>query len=83
MIEGAATVVSSIVHKCLFTYAHPKSEALLFPASLNLPANYSIGVYKADYRGFAKLAARQDINSTFNIFGAHKTMNTGAFISAE
>ena len=26
---------------------------------LNLPANYSIGVYKVDYRGFAKLAARQ------------------------
>ena len=28
-------------------------------APLNLPANYSIGVYKVDYRGFAKLAARQ------------------------
>jgi hypothetical protein len=27
---------------------------------LNLPANYSIGVYKVDYRGFAKLAAKQD-----------------------
>lgn len=26
---------------------------------LNLPANYSIGVYKVDYRGFAKLAAKQ------------------------
>ena len=29
-------------------------------APLNLPANYSIGVYKADYRGFAKLAAKQE-----------------------
>lgn len=28
-------------------------------APLNLPANYSIGVYKVDYRGFAKLAAKQ------------------------
>jgi len=27
---------------------------------LNLPANYSIGVYKVDYRGFAKLAAKQE-----------------------
>jgi len=27
---------------------------------LNLPANRSIGVYKVDYRGFAKLAARQE-----------------------
>lgn len=29
-------------------------------APLNLPANYSIGVYKVDYRGFAKLAIKQD-----------------------
>lgn len=28
-------------------------------APLNLPANLSIGVYKVDYRGFAKLAAKQ------------------------
>jgi len=28
-------------------------------APLNLPANYSIGVYKVDYRGFAKLVAKQ------------------------
>ncbi|MFZ3208432.1 MAG: DUF4360 domain-containing protein [Geobacteraceae bacterium] len=26
---------------------------------LNLPANYSIGIYKVDYRGFAKLATKQ------------------------
>jgi len=26
---------------------------------LNFPANYSIGVYKVDYRGFAKLGAKQ------------------------
>jgi len=29
-------------------------------APLNLPANYSIGVYKVDYRGFAKVAAKQE-----------------------
>lgn len=29
-------------------------------APLNLPANYSIGVYKVDYRGFAKLVAKQE-----------------------
>ena len=28
-------------------------------APLKLPDNYSIGVYKVDYRGFAKLAAKQ------------------------
>lgn len=29
-------------------------------APLNLPSNYSIGVYKVDYRGFAKLAVKQE-----------------------
>lgn len=29
-------------------------------APLKLPANKSIGVYKVDYRGFAKLAAKQE-----------------------
>ena len=29
-------------------------------APLNLPANQSIGVYKVDYRGFAKLANKQE-----------------------
>lgn len=29
-------------------------------APLNLPANYSIGVYKVDYRGFAKIATKQE-----------------------
>ena len=29
-------------------------------APLNLPSNHSIGVYKVDYRGFAKLAAKQE-----------------------
>lgn len=29
-------------------------------APLNFPADYSIGVYKVDYRGFAKLAAKQE-----------------------
>jgi len=28
-------------------------------APLNVPANHSIGVYKVDYRGFAKLGAKQ------------------------
>lgn len=29
-------------------------------APLNLPENYSVGVYKVDYRGFAKLVAKQE-----------------------
>ena len=31
-----------------------------FSAPLSLPAGKSIGVYKVDYRGFSRLAARQD-----------------------
>lgn len=41
-------------------------------APLNLPANYSIGVYKVDYRGFAKLAAKQETELDVQYFlGPH------------
>ena len=41
-------------------------------APLNLPANQSIGVYKVDYRGFAKLAAKQETNLEVQYFlGPH------------
>ena len=39
---------------------------------LNLPANYSLGVYKVDYRGFARLAAKQAIQLDVQYFlGPH------------
>ena len=39
---------------------------------LNLPANYSIGVYKVDYRGFAKLVAKQEAGLDVQYFlGPH------------
>lgn len=39
---------------------------------LNLPANYSIGVYKVDYRGFAKLVAKQETELDVKYFlGPH------------
>lgn len=39
---------------------------------LNLPANYSIGVYKVDYRGFAKLVANQETELDVQYFlGPH------------
>ena len=41
-------------------------------APLNLPANRSIGVYKVDYRGFAKLAAKQETRLEVQYFlGPH------------
>jgi len=41
-------------------------------APLNLPANYSIGVYKVDYRGFAKLAPKQETRLDVQYFlGPH------------
>ena len=41
-------------------------------APLNLPTNYSIGVYKVDYRGFAKLVAKQEANLDVQYFlGPH------------
>ncbi|MEQ6290500.1 DUF4360 domain-containing protein [Vogesella sp. GCM10023246] len=39
---------------------------------LNLPAAHSIGVYKVDYRGFAKLAAKQEAGLAVQYFlGPH------------
>lgn len=47
---------------------------------LNLPANYSIGVYKVDYRGFAKLAARQEAGLDVQYFlGPHDNQRGRAF----
>ncbi len=41
-------------------------------APLNLPAYQSIGVYKVDYRGFAKLGAKQETNLDVQYFlGPH------------
>ena len=37
-------------------------------APLNLPANHSIGVYKIDYRGFAKLVAKQQTSLDVQYF---------------
>ncbi len=37
-------------------------------APLNLPANHSIGVYKVDYRGFAKLGAKQQAELAVQYF---------------
>jgi hypothetical protein len=36
-----------------------KRKVCRISSPLNLPANHSIGVYKVDYRGFAKLGAKQ------------------------
>lgn len=39
---------------------------------LNIPANYSIGVYKVDYRGFAKLVTKQETELDVQYFlGPH------------
>lgn len=46
-----------------FTLAHSDGtprKACRISSPLNLPAGHSIGVYKVDYRGFAKLAAKQE-----------------------
>lgn len=48
-VENSSTSVSGMQRK-----------VCRISSPLNLPANYSIGVYKVDYRGFAKLAAKQE-----------------------
>ncbi len=47
-------------------------------APLNLPENHSIGVYKVDYRGFAKLVAKQRAHLEVQYFlGPHPNQNDG------
>jgi len=47
---------------------------------LNLPANQSIGVYKVDYRGFAKLASKQQSELDVQYFlGPHDNQHGRVF----
>ena len=49
-------------------------------APLKLPANQSIGVYKVDYRGFAKLASRQETELDVKYFlGPHDNLHGRVF----
>jgi hypothetical protein len=49
-------------------------------APLELPANKSIGVYKVDYRGFAKLAIKQEADLEVKYYlGAHNNPNGRVF----
>lgn len=64
---GSYSVVVSPDHttlSILFDKFHidssPASKACHISHPLNLPENMSLGVYKVDYRGFAKLGATQD-----------------------
>lgn len=55
-------------------------KACRITSPLNLPAAYSIGVYKVDYRGFAKLAAKQEAGLTVQYFlGPHDSAHGRVF----
>jgi hypothetical protein len=58
--------------------AHRKVCRISSP--LDLPANKSIGVYKVDYRGFAKLGARQETGLDVQYFlGPHDNQHGRVF----
>lgn len=85
--EGSYSIVTSPDGKSLsilfdqFTLGGSGASASATPrkvcrisAPLNLPANHSIGVYKVDYRGFAKLFAKQETSLEVQYFlGPHDT----------
>jgi len=55
-------------------------KACRISSPLNLPPGQSIGVYKVDYRGFAKLAAKQDTELDVQYFlGPHDTQHGRVF----
>lgn len=58
----------------------PPGMVCRISAPLDLPTNYSIGVYKVDYRGFAKLAAKQGAELDIQYFlGPHGNENGRVF----
>jgi hypothetical protein len=58
----------------------PTTKACRISAPLKLAENYSIGVYKVDYRGFAKLAARQGAQLDVQYFlGPHDNQHGRVF----
>ena len=60
-LEGSGTTGSTMPRK-----------VCRISAPLNLPANQSIGVYKVDYRGFAKLVKKQETDLEVQYFlGPH------------
>ena len=60
-LEGSGTTASTMPRK-----------VCRISAPLNLPANQSIGVYKVDYRGFAKLVKKQETDLEVQYFlGPH------------
>jgi len=60
--------------------AGAKRKVCRISSPLNLPANQSVGVYKVDYRGFAKLAVRQDTELDVQYFlGPHDNQHGRVF----
>ena len=57
-----------------------QSKVCRISSPLNLPANQSIGVYKVDYRGFAKLVAKQESGLDVQYFlGPHDNQHGRVF----
>jgi hypothetical protein len=57
-----------------------QSKVCRISSPLHLPANQSIGVYKVDYRGFAKLDANQDSELDVQYFlGPHDNQHGRVF----
>jgi len=56
------------------------SKVCHISSPLNLPTNQSIGVYKVDYRGFAKLVAKQETELDVQYFlGPHDNQHGRVF----
>ena len=55
--------------------AMPTRKGCRISVPLNLPENHSIGVYKVDYRGFAKLSAKQQAQLEVQYFFGSRDAN--------
>jgi Domain of unknown function (DUF4360) len=85
VVSPDGTTLSILFDQFTLTSSSPsvsgrQSKVCRISSPLNLPANYSIGVYKVDYRGFAKLAAKQETGLDVQYFlGPHDNQHGRVF----
>jgi Domain of unknown function (DUF4360) len=80
VVSPDGTTLSILFDQFTLESSGPRRKVCRISSPLELPANQSIGVYKVDYRGFAKLAAKQESELDVQYFlGPHDNQHGRVF----
>jgi hypothetical protein len=85
VVSPDGTTLSILFDQFTLQNSHPsvgrkQTKVCRISSPLNVPANHSIGVYKVDYRGFAKLVANQETELDVQYFlGPHDNQHGRVF----